>query len=82
VIDGLAVARAMPAALRPHVPVIAVVADGVELHLVPSGVARLGSIAQLSAKLDAVLTVLEHANTAGLSVLDVRVPGAPVLTRR
>ncbi|HZN15236.1 MAG TPA: FtsQ-type POTRA domain-containing protein [Acidimicrobiales bacterium] len=81
-LDALKVAAALPNELRPKAPVIGVAADGIELHLVPSGVVRLGSAAQLAAKLDAVVTVLEHANIAGLSVLDVRVPGAPVLTRR
>ncbi len=81
-IDALTVAAAMPAELRRRAPVVALGADGLELRLVPSGVARLGNAEQLDAKLDAVLTVLERANTSGLAVLDVRVPGAPVLTRR
>lgn len=82
VIDALAVAAALMPELRPRAPVVAITPDGLELRLVPSGVARLGSVDQVVAKLDAVLTVLDHANTAGLVVLDVRVPGAPVLTRR
>ncbi|MBA3655363.1 MAG: hypothetical protein H0W70_14365 [Actinobacteria bacterium] len=43
--------------------------------------AKLGGRDQLTAKLDAVVTVLERADLARLSVLDVRVPGTPVLTR-
>jgi cell division protein FtsQ len=81
VIDALAVAAAVPAELRRRAPVIAIADDGLELRLVPSGVAKLGNRDHVAAKLDAVLTVLDHANIAGLAVLDVRVPGAPVLTR-
>ena len=79
--DAVVTAAALPDALRPRAPVVAVGAEGVELHLKPTGVAKLGSIDRLAAKLDAVLTVLERANVANLAVLDVRVPSAPVLTR-
>jgi cell division protein FtsQ len=79
--NALVAAAAMPAALRPRAPVVAVGADGVELRLKPAGVAKLGSIDRLEAKLDAVLTVLERADVKNLAVLDVRVPSAPVLTR-
>jgi cell division protein FtsQ len=79
--DALATAAALPAALRPRAPVVAVGPEGVELRLTPKGVAKLGSIDRLDAKLDAVLTVLERGNVTNLVVLDVRVPSAPVLTR-
>jgi cell division protein FtsQ len=82
VVDALKVAAAVPPELRPKVSVIGVATDGIELHLVPIGVAKIGSTDQLDAKLDAVLTMLQRANLADLAVLDVRVPGAPVLTRR
>jgi hypothetical protein len=81
VADGLLVAAALPSGLRPKVSAIAVAPTGIELRLAPAGVVRLGSATDLATKLDAVLTVLEHANTTGMAVLDVRVPGAPVLTR-
>jgi cell division protein FtsQ len=82
VIEALAVAAALPADLRPKTPIIGVTPEGVELRLLPAGVAKLGSTDQLDAKLDAVLTVLQRANVTNLAVLDVRVPGVPVLTRR
>lgn len=78
---ALVTAASLPDALRPRAPVVAVNAEGVELRLKPRGVAKLGSIDRLDAKLDAVLTVLERANVTNLAVLDVRVPSAPVLTR-
>jgi hypothetical protein len=81
VLDGLSVAGALPAALRPRVAAVRVAATGVELTLLPRGIARLGDARDLAAKLDAVLTVLERASVANLAVLDVRVPSAPVLTR-
>ena len=79
--DALATAAALPAGLRPRAPIVAVGPEGVELRLKPKGVAKLGSIDRLGAKLDAVLTVLERGNVENLAVLDVRVPSAPVLTR-
>jgi cell division protein FtsQ len=81
VIAALEVAAAMPQELRSKASAVAIVADGLDLALVSKGVAKLGSTDQLTAKLDAVLTMLAKANLTNLSVLDVRVPGAPVLTR-
>ena len=79
--DAVLTAARLPAALRPRAPTVAVSADGVELRLKPAGVAKLGSVDRLDAKLDAVLTVLQRGNVTNLVVLDVRVPSAPVLTR-
>ena len=81
-LDAVKVAGAIPEALRARAPVVAVGPEGLELRLLPSGVARLGNADGLTAKLDSVLTVLDHANIDRLAVLDVRVPAAPVLTRR
>ena len=80
--DGAAVAAAMPPALRPLIGAVNLTPTDIDLGLVHGGVARLGDRSNLAAKLDAVLTVLQHADVSGLSVLDVRVPAAPVLTRR
>ena len=79
--DAVATAAALPDELRPRAPIVSVAADGIELKLKPSGVAKLGSIDRLAAKLDAVVTVLERGNAGNVAVLDVRVPSAPVLTR-
>lgn len=80
---ALAVAVQMPATLLPRVVAIVPVADGgVELRLKPSGVVRLGPPDQVAAKLLAVQTIVDHVDLHNLAVLDVRVPGSPVLTRR
>jgi cell division protein FtsQ len=81
VIDALKVAASLPPELLPRVPSVSLTTEGIELRLLPSGVVKLGSTAQLVAKLDAVVTMLQRTNLTGLAVLDVRVPTAPVLTR-
>ncbi|MGE3619326.1 MAG: cell division protein FtsQ/DivIB [Acidimicrobiia bacterium] len=50
-------------------------------QLAQGGVVRLGDARQLDAKLLALATVLEQVDTEGLGVLDLRLPGNPVLTR-
>lgn len=82
--DPLRVAAALPAQLRPRVAEVVVVPGGeVVLRLAaPGGEVRLGRPDALGPKLAAAATVLEKANPRGLRVLDVRVPQAPVLTRR
>jgi hypothetical protein len=64
------------------VAAVAVGAGGLELQLRDGGVVRLGPPDQVAAKLAAAVTVLEQARPGGDIVLDVRVPAAPVLTRR
>ncbi|MDP9070552.1 MAG: cell division protein FtsQ/DivIB, partial [Actinomycetota bacterium] len=82
--EPLRVAAALPAAIRARVTdVVVVPGAGLELRLrQPRAVVRLGEADQLQAKLAALLTVLEKADLAGITVLDVRVPASPVLTRR
>lgn len=79
----LEVAAALPAAVRDKVGEV-VAADGgtIELNLWPSGTVRLGPPDQLPAKMEALATMLTKADLRRLSVLDLRVPSAPVLTRR
>ena len=55
---------------------------GVDLALRAGGIARLGGLDQLGEKLLAVDTVLSRVDVHNLAVLDVRVPGSPVLTRQ
>ena len=77
---GLAVARALPAALVPAVQAIVVgPGDAVGLRLDGGGQVIMGSSADLAAKLVAVLTLVSRQKV-GSGVLDVAVPSAPVLT--
>lgn len=81
---ALSVATALPVVLRPRVTDLAVVSGGeVELHLgPPGGIVRLGPPRQLGPKFAALATLLEKADLTRVAYLDVRVPQAPVLTRR
>lgn len=82
--DSLSVAAMLPRSLRPRVADVATGAGGeVELQLVPpGGVVRLGAVEALDEKFAALATLLEKVDLAKLEVIDVRVPRAPVLTRR
>jgi cell division protein FtsQ len=78
----LAVAAAVPADLRPRVSAVQTSDQGgVELRLNPVGTVRLGPPRQLDEKFRAALTVLGQVDTQSLSMLDVRIPESPVLTR-
>ncbi|MGI8686515.1 MAG: cell division protein FtsQ/DivIB [Acidimicrobiales bacterium] len=81
---SLRVAAALPGAVRDRVADVATLATGdVELQLTaPGGVVRLGPPVDLDAKLSVLATVLARADLARVSVVDVRVPRAPALTRR
>lgn len=79
--DALAVARAMPASLRPKVSTVVAQADGVVLRLVAGGVVRLGPPSDLETKLHAADTVLGEVDTTNLCAVDVRVASVPSLTR-
>jgi cell division protein FtsQ len=81
---SLRVASSLPPALRARVGEIVTTPGGeVVLRLgPPGGEIRLGPPESLESKLTSALTVLEKADVARLAVLEVRVPAAPVLTRR
>ena len=81
---AMQVAAALPFELRSKTIELVVLTDGtVDLAIVGGGVVRLGEVpAQLSFKLDAAVTVLRTLAPKSIGVLDVRVPRAPVLTRR
>lgn len=83
-IPALSVAAALPGAIRERIADVATVAAGsVELQLVaPGGIVRLGPPIDLKTKLTVLATVLARVDLAGVSVIDVRVPSAPALTRR
>lgn len=79
----LRVAAALPGALRTRVADVVARGGEVELTLAaPGGLVRLGPPVDLEAKLRSLTTVLTRADLANLAVVDVRVPRAPVLTRR
>ncbi|HUR18014.1 MAG TPA: FtsQ-type POTRA domain-containing protein [Acidimicrobiales bacterium] len=81
---SLEVAASLPEALRRRVADVATGPGGeVELQLVaPGGMVRLGPAEGLDQKYAALETLLEKVDLARLAVIDVRVPRAPVLTRR
>jgi cell division protein FtsQ len=79
---ALAVVAALPSGLAPRVSAVAVAADGVALRLRPAGEVRLGSAQQLDDKLRAALSVLAAVDGRTVGTVDVRIPAAPVLTRR
>jgi cell division protein FtsQ len=78
---ALVVAGAMPADLRERVPEVTARGDGIELHLAPAGVVRFGRAEALGPKFQALATLFDRVDLAGVSVIDLRVPDAPVLTR-
>lgn len=80
----LDVAASLPHSLRARVADLATTPGGeVELQLVaPRALVRLGAAEDLDRKYAALLTLLEKVDLAQLEVIDVRVPRAPVLTRR
>ena len=82
--EALRVAAALPHSLRSRVSEVALVHGGEVLLRLgpPGGEVRLGVPEPLEEKLTSATTVLEKANPVDLRVLDVRVPRAPVLTRR
>ncbi|PLS75177.1 MAG: hypothetical protein CYG61_08750, partial [Actinobacteria bacterium] len=81
---ALRVAASLPPPLRSRVADVATTPGGeVELQLVArGGVVRLGPPEGLGLKFNALATLLEKADLDNVGVIDVRVPRAPVLTRR
>lgn len=79
VADALAlaaeVASGAPGAL------VSVRPDGLTGQLAGGGVVRFGDATQLEAKVRSLRTVLDQVELACLGVLDLRLPGSPVLTR-
>ena len=80
---ALAVAAALAPELRSRVVLITAEPGGeVELRLRPEGVVRLGHPDRIAEKLSALRTMVARADLRRLAVLDLRVPGNPVLTRQ
>ena len=82
VAEVLGVVTAMPPALLPRVAAVAVGDEGISLRLAPQGEVRLGPPEAVEHKLRAALTVLGVVDGRTVATLDVRIPAAPVLTRR
>ena len=80
--EALAVVTSLPPALTPRVAAVAVGDGGFSLRLTPAGEVRLGPAQAMEEKLLAALTVLGVVDGRTVATLDVRIPGAPVLTRR
>jgi cell division protein FtsQ len=80
--EALGVVTALPPALTPRVAAVAVGDDGISLRLAPQGEVRLGPAEAMEDKLRAALTVLGVVDGRTVATLDVRIPTAPVLTRR
>lgn len=82
-VPGIRAAAAMPLSLRKLVGGINLTPQGIELGLTAGkGIVRLGDADRLEEKLRAAATVLSRVPSRTVSVLDVRVPRAPVLTRK
>jgi cell division protein FtsQ len=85
--DGaLDLAAVVPASLRGRVAALWPQSDGsveatVTLADGAVATARFGAADQLEAKLVALAAVLERADLANVRIIDLRVPGAPALTR-
>lgn len=80
----LAVAAAVPPALRSEVAGMGPEPDGgVQLSLArPKGTTvEIGPATELSDKMAALQTVLAQVDLTGVTVIDIRVPGQPALTR-
>ena len=80
------VSRRLPPALRMRLPRVQVDPDGrlevaLRVEEERDAVAILGRPEQLRDKLLSLATVLESVDLRGLSRIDLRIPGAPVLTR-
>ncbi|MDQ1437577.1 MAG: cell division protein FtsQ [Acidimicrobiaceae bacterium] len=77
------VAAALPDELRSKTVELAYADDGgLDLRLLEGATVRMGDASQLAEKLDAAVTVLRTVDLKAVRVLDVRVPRAPVVTRK
>lgn len=74
---------ALPASVRAQVTQFDLASDGKGALQLSSGAVqvRLGSNSQLAAKLQSLETVLAQVPLTGVKVVDLRVPGRPVLTK-
>jgi cell division protein FtsQ len=79
----LTVAATLPADVVAHTVAFGLGDGGqLQLHLKGGGVAFLGSADDVPAKVLALQTVLARVDLHSVATIDVRVPGAPVVTRQ
>jgi hypothetical protein len=83
---ALDLAAVLPPSLRPAIASLWPQRDGtieatVALPTGTTATARFGAADQLESKLLALAAVLERADLANVRIIDLRVPGAPALTR-
>ena len=83
----LDIAATVPEALAPRIVSLRPEEDGsvsgtVRLRDGTEAGVLLGGSTQMGAKWLALATILDEADPVGLAQIDVRVPGAPALTRR
>jgi cell division protein FtsQ len=80
--DAIDLAPQLPSYLVPHVESLSRTAtDELELKLRNGVVIRWGRTDQVAEKLRAINTVFGHVERCGMTVVDVRVPDTPVVTR-
>ncbi len=77
--DALALAEALSTAAPGAVSSLEL--DGLTAVLVQGGLVRFGDARQLDAKVRSLRTVLDQVDLTCLGVIDLRLPGSPVLTR-
>jgi cell division protein FtsQ len=81
--SALAVLDALPPSLSERVNGLTVAEDGtVDVHAVDLPVIHFGPPTQVRPKLVALATLVARTDLRGVDAIDVRVPTAPVLTRR
>jgi cell division protein FtsQ len=80
---ALAVAAGLPGDVTSRLVAVGVSGAGdLQLHLKGGGVALLGPADDVAAKVLALRTLLARVDLRSVAIIDVRVPGAPVLTRQ
>lgn len=78
---GIEVAAVLPDRVRARVAELRVAEGQVEAVLASGALVRVGEATELPDKLIALETVLAKADLRGVTIIDVRVPSAPALTR-
>jgi cell division protein FtsQ len=80
---AVAVTAMLPERVRNRVAAVGLIGVDIELRLAGASptVVRMGDASDIPAKVLALATLLDKGNVAGATVIDVRVPSAPVLTR-
>ena len=78
----LAVAARVPGPLRPSVAAIGAGDDGLVMMLTTGTRVDLCGVADLDAKLGALVALVQRADPATAARIDICVPGAPALTRK